>query len=203
MIKSNKKILGLSILIFALSLFLRTYRLPNIYVFNFDEEYQATYALTLVKHLHRIWIGVSASFLDFYLGPYFTYLTAFFLKISKGDPLLTAYFAAAVGAITSVTIFLIGKKLFNFTTGIIASLLYTCLPLFVFYDQKYWNPMFDLLITLFMFVLLNLVKKSKWWWVAYSFLVGAIFETHLAPAPLIIIGFFYFLKGKYWKDPKL
>lgn len=199
----TRKFLFFSILIFSLALFLRIYRLPDIYVFNFDEEYQATYAWTLVKDPHPIWIGVSASFLDFYLGSYFTYFTAILLAISNGDPILTAYFAAFLGAITTVIIFLVGWKIFNFTTGAVASILYASLPLFVFFDQKYWNTMFTPAITVLLFLTMYLIKKSKWFWVLYAALFGIVLETHLEPAPLLLIGVWYFIKGKYFKNVKL
>ncbi len=202
--KLNKHKIGIFlVLIICLGIFLRFHNLSKLYIFGFDEEYQATYAMTLVKDLHPIWIGVSASFLDYYLGPYFTYFTAFLLWISSGDPLFTGYVAAVFGVITSVILFYAGWKFFNLTTGIVASLLYTGLPLVVFYDQKYWNPMFAPLIGLLMFISLMMVKKSPWWWLLYSALVGAIFETELAPLPLVIIGVWLFLKGKYFLNKKL
>lgn len=199
----KRKVLIFSILIFCLALFLRTYRLPEIYVFNFDEEYQATYAWTQVVDPHPIWIGVSSSFLDFYLGPYFTYFTAILLAISGGDPMLTAYFAAFWGALTALVIFFVGYKIFNLTTGIIASTLYTSLPLFVFFDQKYWNTMFTPMISVLLLFTMYMVKKSAWFWVLYAALFGIVLETHLEPAPLLLIGVGYFLKGKYFKNVKL
>lgn len=198
-----KKTLLLLGFIVLISAFVRFYRLGEIYVFNFDEEYQATYAWTLVKDPHPIWIGVSASFLDFYLGPYFTYFTAILLWFSSGDPMLGAYFAAFLGVATTMTIFFLGWKIFNLTTGVVASLLYASLPLFVFFDQKYWNTMFTPLITLLLFATMILVKRSAWWWLLYSALFGAVLQTHLEPAPLLLIGIFYFIKGKYWKNIKL
>lgn len=203
-----KQLLKYKILIFIIFLvcfgiFLRFHNLPNLYIFGFDEEYQATYAMTLVNDLHPIWIGVSASFLDYYLGPYFTYFTAFWLMLSKGDPLLTAYVAGIVGVTTSVVIFFVGWKFFNLTVGIVSSLLYAGLPLFVFYDQKYWNPMFVQLIVLMMFISLMLIKKSPWWWLLFTAAVGAIFETDLAPLPLVLIGIWFFIKGRYFLNKKL
>ncbi|MBI2196518.1 hypothetical protein HYU45_02780 [Candidatus Daviesbacteria bacterium] len=187
----------------SLGIFLRFHNLPNLYIFGFDEEYQATYAMTLVKDIHPIWIGVSASFLDYYLGPYFTYFTSFWLWISSGDPLITSYVAGITGVATGVAVFFVGWKFFNLTTGIISSLLYMGLPLIVFYDQKYWNPMFVQLIVLAMFASLILIKKSPWWWLLFTGAVGAIFETDLAPLPLVIIGIWLFLKGKYFLNKKL
>lgn len=201
-LKKQKIIIFLVILI-TYGLFLRFHNLGNLYIFGFDEEYQATYAMTLVKDMHPIWIGVSASFLDYYLGPYFTYFTAFWLWLSRGDPILTAYVAGAVGVLTVVTVFFIGWKFFNITAGIVSSVLYAGLPLFVFYDQKYWNPMFVQLIVLVMLVSLILIKKSPWWWLLFTAAVGAIFETDLAPFPLALIGVWLFIKGKYFLNRKL
>lgn len=188
------------IAILILAAFLRFNRLSEIYVFNFDEEYQATYAWTLVKDPHPIWIGVSASFLDFYLGPYFTYFTAILLALSKGDPMITAYFAAIWGVLNVAVIFWLGKKFFNQTVAIISSILYATLPLFIYFDQKYWNVMFVPLTVLGFFVFLRLSEKSKWWWLALPFLVGFILETDLAAAPLILVGVYYFIKSKVWQD---
>lgn len=198
-----KKVYLLLIVIVSISVYLRFNRLSDTYVFNLDEEYQATYAWTLVADPHPIWIGVSSSFLDFYLGPYFTYFTAALLKISKGDPIITAYFATILGSLTTVVTFLIGWKIFNLTTGIIASLLYASLPLLVFFDQKYWNTMFTPLIALLIFLTLYLVKKSAWFWVGFAALVGSVLQTHLEPAPLLLVGFWNFIRGGFWKNLKL
>lgn len=200
---AKRKILITALLIFLLSLILRVYQLEDIYVFNFDEEYQATYAWTLVKDPHPIWIGVSSSFLDFYLGPYFTYFTAILLGLSHGNPMITAYFAAIVGAITTTVIFLIGWKAFDYKAGMIASFLYATMPVFVFFDQKYWNTMFSNLIAVLLFFVIILIKKNKWWWLLYAALFGIVLETHLMPAPLLLVGFIYFFIGKYFKDVKL
>lgn len=197
------RVLLVALTLIAVSIFLRFYQLQEVYIFGFDEEYQATYAWSLVKNPHPIWIGVSASYLDYYMGPYFTYFSAILLALSRGDPAVTAYFAAIVGVITSLSIFLIGKYFFNFTTGAVASFLHASLPLFVYYDQKYWNPMFSALITLGIFVVLNLVKKNKWWWLAFAIIVGVVINTDLTPAPFLLVGAFYFLKGKFFKDIKL
>lgn len=197
------KVLLIVLSLISISLFLRFHKLSEIYIFGFDEEYQATYAWSLVKNPHPIWIGVSASYLDYYMGPFFTYFSAILLAISKGDPILSAYFAAIIGVITSVVIFFIGRYFFNLTTGIIASFLHASLPLFVYYDQKYWNPMFTTLVALGIFVVLNLIKKSKWWWLAFSVILGVVLNTDLTPAPFLLIGATYFIKGKFFKDIKL
>lgn len=63
--------------------------------------------------------------------------------------------------------------------------------------------MFVPLIVLLMFTSLLLIKRSPWWWLLYSATVGAIFETDLAPLPLVLIGVWYFIKGKYFLNKRL
>jgi|GEM_PF-1944979 len=64
---NNLKRFVLPLLIFSLALFLRFYHLPARFIFGTDEEYQAHYAMTLVRDIHPIWIGVSAADTGFYL----------------------------------------------------------------------------------------------------------------------------------------
>src|SRR3989344_5462278 len=135
----NLYILSL-VLIIVLSAFLRFHNLPQLFIVSIDEEYQATLAQTIVQHFHIIWIGVSAANLDFYLGPFWTYFTALWLFLSKGDPLITGYISSVIGVLTTILVFIVGLRLFNPRVGLIASLLYACLPLMVYFDQKYWNP---------------------------------------------------------------
>ncbi len=198
---TKKTVLFIAIILVAF--FLRIYQLDKIFIFGFDEEYQATYANTLVEDFHLVWIGVSASLDNFYLGPYFTYLTALLLFISANNLLFLSYFAAFTGTVTVILIFVIGRKYFNFLTGALAANLYACMPIFVYHDQKYWNPMFDQIIILLLFAVFILANKTSWWFVLFSGLVGLILETHLTPIPLIVVGFFIFFQKKIWKEYRI
>lgn len=176
----SKKFL-LPLLIIFLGTFLRFYRIDQRFVFTFDEEYQSTLAQTIVKDFHIIWIGVSAANLGFYLGPLWTYFTALWQYLSHGDPLITAYVAASIGVLTIIMVYLTGKSLFSRKTALIASLLYATLPLYVFYDQKYWNP--SLMPILSLTILLSLSKR---WWPLFFLSYGLVFHTHLSLFPAIV-----------------
>lgn len=181
--------------------FLRLYRLPDLFIFSGDEEYQSILAMTLVKHLHIIWIGVNAGHLGFYLGPFWTYFTALFLFLSKGNPLITGYVAAIIGVATTALIIYTGQKLFSFFVGLSAGLLYATLPLMVFFDQKYWNPSLVPFLSVGMFLSLSQVRfYPKWWWVFFG-LFGLVFHTHLSLIPFGLIAIFLFLKDQ--KHPKI
>lgn len=176
--------------ILALALGLRLLHLNQIYVFGADEEYQINIAMTLVRHLHPIWIGVSAANTGFYLGPAWSYFTYIWLLLSKGDPLITAYVAAFLGTITTLVVFYVGWKMFSKKVGIVASLLYACLPLTTFFDQKYWNP--SLVPLLSLLLIFSLYKKN---WLLFALSYGLVFHTHLSLVPILFLALYRIREG--------
>lgn len=182
------------ILILLLSAFLRLYRLNDLFVFGGDEEYQSILAQTIVKHFHIIWIGVTAGHLGFYLGPFWTYFSAFWFLLSKGAPLITGYIASIIGVLTTALIIYTGNKLFNKRTGLLAGLLYATLPLIVFFDQKYWNPSLVPLLSLAMLLSLSQIKVNSKWWLIFSLCFGLVFHVHLSLLPYVLIAIFLLSK---------
>ena len=189
----NLYLLSLVLIIF-LSAFLRFHNLPQLFVFTADEEYQTTLAKTLVDNFHIIWIGVSAANLDFYLGPFWTYFTAFWLFLSKGDPLITGYVSSFIGVLTTMLIFVTGWRLFNPKVGLVSSLLYACLPLMVFFDQKYWNPSIIPFLSLLIVLAIYETRNSDKWWIVVAIAFGLIFHVHLSLVPLGLLAFYWLLR---------
>lgn len=194
LLKYKSQVIFICILI--LSAFLRLYKLPEIAIFTFDEEHQITMARTIVNDFHLIWIGVSASNLGFYMGPFWVYFTAFWLWLSKGDPLITNYIAAILGIITTFTIYLLSEKMFSKKAGLIASFLYASLPLFVFFDQKYLTPTPVPLLSLLLFFSLYKTFFSDKWWIFFAGLYGLVFHTSLSIFPYGLLAIFLFFKQR-------
>lgn len=184
---SRKKVIITAILIFIVASFLRFYHVPELFVFTADEEYAVTLAKPLVKDFHIIWIGENAADTGFYMGPFWVYFTAFWLYLSKGDPLILAYVVAGIGSITAVIVFLVAKSLFNYQTALITSLLFSILPLRIFYDRKFWllNPAPFIVISIY--YSLCQTYKNKLWWIAVAILFGLILHIHLSMLPIGIV----------------
>lgn len=193
---NSKKIITTLIFILALSIFLRFYNIPELLIFGADEEYQTTLAMTIVKDFHIIWIGVSAANLDFYLGPFWIYFTSFWLFLSKGNPLITGYIASAIGVLTTLLIFFIGKKIFGIKVGLIASLLYASLPLIFFFDRKYLNPNTIPFLSLIMLFSLHQTKYKSKWWILFAASYGLVFHTHLSLFFFGLVGFYLFIRDR-------
>ncbi len=183
--------LGLLFLILIIATILRFYKIEDLFIFGFDEEHQTSMAMTIVKNFHIIWIGVSASNLDFYLGPFWVYFTSFWLYLSKGNPLITGYVASVIGVITTFTIFWIGRRLFNTKVGLLVSLIYATLPLMVFSDRKFLTPSLVPLLSLVMFISLYQLKHSGRWLLVFAVAYGLVFHIHLSLA-------FFSIPAVYW-----
>lgn len=182
-----KRPLFIASMLFLLAIGLRIFHIDQMYVFGADEEYQANIAMSLVRDLHPIWIGVSAANTGFYLGPFWSYVTYIWLLVSNGDPLITAYVAAFLGGITVLAVFYTGWKVFSLRVGIVAGLLYSCLPLIVFFDQKYWNPSVIPLLSVAMIYSLFKAKENQIHWLLFAFAYALVFHTHLSLSPFILL----------------
>lgn len=179
--------------ILLLATFLRFYQLPDRMTFTIDEEYAANFAVTIIKDFHIILAGLTVS-VGFYMGPLFIYLTALLLWISKLNPEFLSYIAAVNGVVTTLLLYIVGVRFFNWKTGVVASLCYAALPLVVFYDQRYWN---DFPIPLFSVAMLGTMLQAKQdsrWWIVFAFLAGTLFHFHVSIVPLLFIGGFLFFK---------
>lgn len=184
------------ILIIILALLLRFHNLPQNFVFAGDEERQSILTQSIVKDFHIIWIGVNAAHLGFYLGPYWTYFTSFWLYLSGGDPLITGYISSIIGVITTLMVILVGLIVFNRWVGILAGLLHATLPLIVFYDQRYWNPSIIPLLSLLLFLSLYKLKQNPKMAILFSLSYGMVFHTHLSLFPIIFVALFWVIYQK-------
>lgn len=192
MYMTKNKIL-VAIILFG-SLLVRIWRVPQLFYFGIDEEYQSTIAWSLAKNFHVIWIGVNSS-VGFYLGPIFTYLNAFLFYLSKGDPIILGYVASLIGVVTTASILYIGKKLYNIKVGTIAGILYGFSAFIVFFDRRFWNPMPIPLISLWLFFSLIKMSKNTRWLIVLMGLMGLVYHLHLSL--LIYWPFIAFVVAKY------
>jgi 4-amino-4-deoxy-L-arabinose transferase-like glycosyltransferase len=192
----------LFILILVGAAYMRLWSVPEFFSFNFDEEYQASLAWSIVKDFHVIWIGVSASNVGYYLGPGFTYLNAFLFWLSQGNPVSIAYFSPLLGLVTTVSIFYITRKLFTEKAAYIAMSLYGFSALIAFFDRRFWNPTPIPFIALWMVYSLAMGRKNPWWYVLSAFLYGLSLHTHLSLvifAPIILFELVVNRKRIQWK----
>lgn len=174
----SRKIIFLFLLL-CLAVFTRFWKLGEFFTFNFDEEYQALLAFEQVKNFHPIWIGVSASNVNYYLGPGFTYLTALLLHITK-DPIILTFFGSALGVVTALSVYYVTKKLFSQNAALYAFTFYTGSLFLNFFDRRYWSvtPLSFFCVWLLFF--LYKIKTNPFWLIPAVFFMGLALHIHLS-----------------------
>lgn len=185
------------LLILFFSFVLRVYKLEERFVFGFNEEYQATLAQSIVDNFHLIWVGVSAAHLEFYIGPLFTYLTSLLLYIGRSDPLVAGFFSVILGVISTYLIYMLGLRVFGKITSYLGAAIYTISPLFIFFDQKYWNPTPNIFLSLLIILVVMKARTVFWYWVLFFVLFALIFHADLAAIPIVFVGLVIFFKNLF------
>ena len=198
-VKKNK----LPVLFFLVITVLRLWKVPEFFSFNFDEEYQASMAWEQLKDFHPIWIGVSASNIEYYLGPGFTYLNAFLFKLSNGDPIILAWFSSFLGLVTTGSIYYTVRDLFGKKPAFIAMTIYGASAFLIFFDRRFWNPTpIPIITTWLIYSLIKGHKNSRWYLLTIA-LYAAFYHVHLSLmlfVPIIAAVLFFDRKKIQWKN---
>lgn len=183
--KPGKNVLVTAVILLAA--FLRFYTLPGNFAYTVDEEYLVNLAKTVTQGTDPFkLIGVSVS-VGIYLGALWTYLTALLLFISKNNLLVLGFTASFIGVLTTAAVFWVGRRMFGFTVGLLAGLLYASLPLIVFFDQKYWNDTPIPLLSLGFLISLFESRRDPRWWIVFALSLGVVFHTHLMLLPFLFL----------------
>jgi len=189
----------LLLLIFILVIFLRFYRLADLFYFGIDEEYQSLLGWAQVKNFHPIWIGLSAANTGYYVGPGLVYLHALLLWISRGDPLVLAYAASTIAVAALVVFYLAVKDLFDQKTALIAFGLYGLSAFVVQYDRRFWNSTPVPLAAVLIYWSLVKLQKDRRFLLLLAVLTGGIFHIHASLflfIPLILYCVFQSFKSQ-------
>ncbi|MFQ6014044.1 MAG: PA14 domain-containing protein [Anaerolineae bacterium] len=151
--------------IFALAASLRIIYL--IQVENVDPHFYALRAGTDHLTYEAAARGISKGYWPedraFYFHPLITYYL-YFLHLLFGESLFTIRIAQSLlGAFTCVMIFLVGKKVFNPTVGLIAGLLASTYGVLIFFDGTLLiAPIATLLSVIILWSLLRVAEEQSW-----------------------------------------
>ncbi|MBI2009906.1 MAG: hypothetical protein HYS86_01880 [Candidatus Chisholmbacteria bacterium] len=176
----NKKwwlILGL---IVGISLFLRLWRLEELFYFTHDEETIVWRVMPLLRDKDLFLLGGVTPF-HVHLGPWFYYLSAAILALSKLNPLGWGVAAAILGAITTVTLGLVAASFYDRRTGLIGSFLYATSFLIIVFDRHWWPLVFNPLLSLIVIYSLAKLSQKKYQFVL-PLSIAIAFGIHTDPS---------------------
>lgn len=157
--KKSVWILGLVLLI---ALFLRVFRLTELFHFTMDEELIAWRAWGLFK-LNRPFLIGGISPLQVHLPPYFYYLASILLLLFKFKPVGWGIFGAIIGILTIYALYRLTVKLFDQSTAIFAALFQAVSFTAVVFDRHFWPLNLNPLLTILSLILIIKVSSKKIW----------------------------------------
>ena len=180
--------------ILVLGLFLRLYKIKDYLVFLGDEGRDALVVWNIL-HGDLTLLGPTASVGGFFLGPFYYYLMAPFLWLSRYDPVGPAIMVAIIGVVTIYLVYSIGKDFFNVKAGLISALLYAISPIVIIYSRSSWNPnVFPFFTIITLFTLYRAVVKNKWWlFVLAGLFMGLSLQIHYLATFVGAVMFIYVL----------
>jgi len=144
--------------ILILGTFLRFYRLSELAMFVGDQGRDYLVAKDIILYHKFPILGPQTSIPWIYLGPFFYYFLAFFLWLGKFSPVWPAYGTALFGVLAIYLIYILGKKLFEEKTGLIAAFFYAISPYAVLQSRIALHPsILPVFIILFLIFLFDLI----------------------------------------------
>ncbi len=177
------------ICILILASFLRLYRISDYMEFLGDQGRDVYIIRDFLKNGNLFFIGPQTSIGNMYLGPWFYYLIAPSLLISRFNPIGPAIFIALINIATVILIYFISKKWFNESTGLISAFLYSISPVVIKYSSFIWNPnIMPFFALLFFYFFFEAIFKNNYKYFIYASLAFVmVINSHylgLAVLPL-------------------
>jgi 4-amino-4-deoxy-L-arabinose transferase-like glycosyltransferase len=138
----NQKYLPFLVLVTIISIgaYLRFYHISQYMTFLGDEGRDMLIVKRMIVDHKFTLLGPTSSVGGFFLGPIYYYFMLPFLWLWQLDPTGPSVMVALFGVATIYLVYILGKKIFNLTVGLIAAALYSISPLVVAYSHSSWNP---------------------------------------------------------------
>lgn len=195
------------IIILLTGAFLRLYNLENSQQFLGDQGRDALIVSKIFKEKDLVFIGPVTSVGNMYLGPLYYYFMLPFLWLSYPSPMGPIYAVAGLGIITIALVYILGKKLFDEKTALIASFFYSFSFIIALHTRSSWNPNPAPLLSIIMIYLLVKVQKKPKLWLGIFICIAILLQLHyltlLAAGTAGLIWLIYLIQKKInWQHLK-
>lgn len=203
-LKKDKVVYILLLLILILSAYLRLYRISQYLTFLGDEGRDVLVVKKMIVDHKFTLLGPTASVGGFFLGPIYYYFMLPFLWAWKLDPTGPAVMVALFGIATVYLIFLLGRNFFSVKTGLLLALLYALSPVIIGQSRSSWNPnlvpFFSALLMLFLWRIASR-RAGKYDFLTVGIIIGIGIQLHylflflvVSTGIWLIIAHFFFRK---------
>jgi len=198
------KVKILLVLIIALSLLARVYRISELLGFYFDQGRDASVIWEL-WHSHRFFlIGPTTGIEGIFRGPWYYWLISLPYLIGRGNPIWPSVFLSITSVIAVVMCFCLGKKIQGPKTGLLAALI-SGLSFYIVQSSRWLsNPTPMLLISMLLVYFMFAVQDGKKWaWVGIAFLLGMAMQFGSSTEVFFFPALFIFFVWQFKNRPNL
>lgn len=183
----NKLVVLVSFILVLITLLVRSYHLPETFMFAEDEEDLSLRVKQIVIDRQPTLISAKFSATGLYLPPGYLYGLIPFFLLTDFHPQAAMIVVVVLSGLAALFIFLAGYYLGGLPTGFVAWALYAFWPVIHTWDRIFWNP--NLILPASALVALALVKNSP---VLAAIGSGLALQSHPQAVILTLFTFLYF-----------
>jgi len=185
------KLLIVSLSLSLITVLVRSYKLPQTFMFAEDQEDVALRVKQIVIDRQPTLLSAKFSSVGLYLPPGYLYFLIPFFLITDFHPSAAMIVTVLLSGLTGLFMFLSGHHIGGIKAGVIAWLVYTFWPSLHSWDRIFWNP--NLILPASALVLLAIRKKQP---VLAAVASGIALQSHPQAIALVIITLLYFRRHR-------
>lgn len=176
------------LLILFIGLFLRIYKLEELFGYGHEQDLQAWIVKDVLVDRHLRLIGQETSISGLFIGPLYYYTLIPFFALFSMNPLASYIPITLISLATLTSVYFVVTKLYGKTPGLVAALIYAASPTIIFLDRWVVPTQPTLLwIIWFYFVLIKFSKGDFKPLSILAILIGLIWHIHIAFLPLLLL----------------
>ncbi len=189
----------LIILIVAVSAGLLFYRLSELMQFFGDQGWYYLSARDMILRGNVPIVGIPSSHPWLHQGAYWTYILAAIFSVTNFSPIAPGYFTAGIGVITVLLMYMIGKRMFSPTVGLLAAFLYATSPLIIIHARAPYHTSLIPLVTLFfIYSLYRWLRGKVIYFPITIFLIAVLYNFQISTTPYLAVFALFVIYG-FWK----
>lgn len=195
--KKNRRELVVLGIILLVGAFLRLYKIEAYMTFLGDEGRDVIIVRRFLKYFDLMLVGPGTSIGNMYLGPLYYYLMAPALFLANYSPIGPAIQIAVLGVVSVAFVWLMGRRWWGRTAGLVAAALYAISPTVIIYSRSSWNPnIMPFFSLLCIYSVWKVWQEKKYKWlivlgVAYAFVLQSHYLGLLLAPTLFIFWFWH------------
>lgn len=172
-ILDHKLVYAMLLVVLAAATFLRVYRIDQILGFYYDQGRDALVIWDLWHKGKLFLIGPTTGIEGIFRGPFYYYLIAPFYLLGGGNPVWPSVFLSLTTVAAIVFVYLLGAKIVDRTTGIIAAIIATFSFNLVIASRWLSNPTPMLLLSVVLaWAMTKVTEGKKWGWPIIALVSG-------------------------------